>query len=242
MIIGSGTLVNVALILIGGVLGILLGDRLKERTKTTVTAVLGLFVIVLGGMSVADMGSAALADAAGPFAMIVILLSLVFGALLGSWLRIEDRLEGLAVWVRGRLKSESDGDGRFVDGMVTATLLFCVGPLAILGPISDGLGLGANQLYVKAVLDGFAAMAFASTFGKGVLFAAVPVGIIQGAFTLVGFLAGDVFSDAQIDGLSAVGGLILIALGVRLVPLRAIPVGDLLPALIIAPVALAFLS
>ncbi|PPF81464.1 DUF554 domain-containing protein [Pseudoclavibacter sp. RFBJ3] len=242
MIIGSGTLLNVALILVGGLLGILLGDRLKDRTKATVTAVLGLFVIVLGGMSVADMGSQALADAAGPFAMIVILLSLVFGALFGSWLRIEDRLEGVAGWVRRRLTSDANGDGRFVDGMVTATLLFCVGPLSILGSISDGLGLGADQLYVKAVLDGFAAMAFASTFGKGVLFAAIPVAILQGAFTLVGFLAGDVFSDAQIDGLSAVGGLILIALGVRLVPLKPIPVGDLLPALVIAPVALAFLS
>lgn len=113
--------------------------------------------------------------------------------------------------------------------------MFCVGPLAILGSLSDGLGRGADQLYVKAVLDGFAAMAFASTLGWGVLASALTVGILQGALTVLGYFAGDVLSVAQIDALTATGGVILLGLGLRLLDLKQIPVGDLLPALVLAP-------
>ena len=184
------------------------------------------------------MNSEALAEAVGSFAMIVVLASLIFGALIGSWLKIEYRLEQAATWVRSTFSGTGDA-ARFVDGVVTSSLLFCVGPLAILGSISDGLGLGADQLYVKAVIDGFAAMAFASTLGWGVFFAAVPVGVLQGSFTLAGYLAGDVLSVAQVDALTAVGGVILLALGLRLIPLKQIPVGDLLPGLLFAPLIVA---
>ncbi len=119
--------------------------------------------------------------------------------------------------------------------MVTATLLFCVGPLAILGSLSDGLGRGADQLLVKSVLDGFAAMAFASTLGWGVLASAGAVALIQGSLTAVGYFAGDVLTTAQVDALTATGGVVLLALGLRLLDLKQIPVGDLLPALLLAP-------
>ncbi|AQP49277.1 hypothetical protein BW730_08385 [Tessaracoccus aquimaris] len=229
-----GTIVNVSTVVVGALLGIALGNKIPGRTKDTVTAVLGMFTMVLGGFSVVAMNSAPLTEAVGSFAMIVVLASLLVGALLGSWLRIEDRLEQAAAWLRGRFTETGDA-ARFVDGFVTSTLLFCVGPLAILGSISDGLGRGAEQLYVKAILDGFAAMAFASTLGWGVLASAAAVGLIQGALTLLGYFAGDVLSAAQIDALTAAGGVILIGLGLRLLNLKQIPVGDLLPALVLAP-------
>lgn len=229
-----GTIVNVATVVVGAGLGILLGNRIPARTKETVTSVLGLFTLVIGGTSVVSMNSAALREEVGSFAMIVVLASLLVGAVIGSGVRIEDRLEQGATWLRGRFRGAGDS-ARFVDGLVTSTLVFCVGPLAILGSISDGLGRGADQLYVKAILDGFAAMAFASTLGWGVLASAVAVALIQGSMTALGYFAGDVLSVAQIDALTAAGGVILLALGLRLLGVKQIPVGDLLPALLLAP-------
>lgn len=229
-----GTIVNVATVVVGAALGIVLGNRIPARTKETVTSVLGLFTLVIGGTSVVSMNSAALREEVGSFAMIVVLASLLVGAVIGSGVRIEDRLEQGATWLRGRFRGAGDS-ARFVDGLVTSTLVFCVGPLAILGSISDGLGRGADQLYVKAILDGFAAMAFASTLGWGVLASALAVALIQGSMTALGYFAGDVLSDAQIDALTAAGGVILLALGLRLLGVKQIPVGDLLPALLLAP-------
>lgn len=234
MIVGLGTIVNVSTVVVGALLGIALGNRIPERTKDTVTSVLGIFTMVLGGFSVVAMNSAALTKSVGSFAMIVVLAALLVGAVLGSWWRIEDRLEQGASWLRGRFSGAGDA-AKFVDGFVTSTLLFCVGPLAILGSISDGLGRGAEQLYVKAILDGFAAMAFASTLGWGVLLSAGAVALIQGSMTALGYFAGDVLSAAQIDALTAAGGVILIGLGLRLLNLKQVPVGDLLPALVLAP-------
>ncbi|GAA4904217.1 DUF554 domain-containing protein [Tessaracoccus lubricantis] len=233
--IGIGTVVNVATVIVGSLIGLALGNRIPERTKDTVTSVLGLFTMVLGGFSVVSMNSAALAADVGRSAMIVVLASLLTGTLLGSWLRVEDRLEQGAHWIRTRFRGAGD-ENRFVDGLVIATLVFCVGPLTILGSISDGLGRGADQLLVKATLDGFAAMAFASTLGWGVLASAAAVGVLQGSLTLLGYLAGDFLSAAQVDALTAAGGVILLGLGLRLLAVKQLPVGDLLPALLLAPV------
>lgn len=241
MFIGIGTVVNVATVVLGALLGILLGNRIPERTKDTITSALGLFTLVIGGLSVVAMNSGALAGAVGSFAMIVVLASLLVGALLGSWLRVEDRLEQGAAWLRGRFAASGDA-ARFVNGLVTSTLVFCVGPLAVLGSLSDGLGRGADQLLVKAVLDGFAAMAFASTLGWGVLASAGAVALIQGSLTAVGYFAGDVLTAAQVDALTSAGGVILLALGLRLLNLKQIPVGDLLPALLIAPLLVSIAS
>ncbi|MDO5677830.1 MAG: DUF554 domain-containing protein [Propionibacteriaceae bacterium] len=235
MFIGIGTVVNVATVVVGSLIGLALGNRIPERIKDTVTTVLGLFTMVLGGFSVVAMNSDALASEVGSAAMIVVLASLLVGTVLGSWLRVEDRLEQGASWIRSKFKGAGD-ENRFVDGLVVATLVFCVGPLTILGSISDGLGRGADQLLVKATLDGFAAMAFASTLGWGVLASAAMVGLLQGSLTLLGFLAGDFLSVGQVDALSAAGGVILIGLGIRLMGVKQIPVGDLLPALLLAPV------
>ncbi|OMG58604.1 DUF554 domain-containing protein [Tessaracoccus sp. ZS01] len=233
--IGIGTVVNVATVVVGSLIGLALGNRIPERTKDTVTSVLGLFTMVLGGFSVVAMSSDALTSAVGRSAMIVVLAALLLGTLLGSWLRVEDRLEQGAHWIRSRFRGAGD-ENRFVDGLVVSTLVFCVGPLTILGSISDGLGRGADQLLVKATLDGFAAMAFASTLGWGVLASAAAVGVLQGSLTALGYFAGDILTVAQVDALTAAGGVILLGLGLRLLGLKQVPVGDLLPALLLAPV------
>lgn len=236
MFIGLGTVANVVAVAAGAGVGLLLGDRIPERTRHTITDVLGLITLVLGISSALTLSSQAMTDAVGTGApMLIVLGSLLVGAVVGSGLRIEDRLENGAEWLRKRFAGTGEA-GTFVSAVVTPTLLFCVGPLMILGTLSDGMGRGPDQLLVKSVLDGFASIAFASSLGWGVLFSAVAVGVLQGGMTVAAFLLGDLFSAAQIDALTATGGVILIGLGMRLLNLKNIPVGDLLPALVVAPV------
>ncbi len=241
MFIGFGTVANMVTVAVGALLGLFLGNRMPERTRSTVTDVLGLVTIVLGVQSALTVASAALTAEVGSGGVLIMLGALLLGALTGSALRIEDRLESGAEWLRRRFAGTGEA-GTFVDAVVTPTLLFCVGPLTILGSLSDGLGRGADQLLVKSVLDGFAAMAFASTLGWGVLFSAGAVGLVQGSLTLAGYLFGNLFTAGQIDALSATGGVILIALGLRLLRVRQIPVGDLLPALVFAPLIVSAVS
>lgn len=242
MFIGLGTVTNVVTVAVGAGIGLALGDRIPERTREVVTDVLGLITLTLGVGSALVMSSRALEDAVGAGApMLIVLGSLLLGAIAGSGLRLEDRLEAGAELLRRRFAGRGDA-GTFVDAIVTPTLLFCVGPLTILGSLSDGLGRGADQLLVKSVLDGFAAIAFASTLGWGVLFSAVAVGLLQGSLTLAAFALGDLFTAAQIDALTATGGVMLIALGLRLLKVKPIPVGDLLPALVFTPVLVALVD
>jgi uncharacterized membrane protein YqgA involved in biofilm formation len=242
MFIGLGTVANVAAIALGTGLGVLAGHRLNERTRTLVTQVLGLFTMVIGASSIAAGLSPALTAEVGSSAPLLIVLgALLIGGILGSLLRIEDRLDAGVNRLHERL-SRTGGDGRFVEGAVTATLVFCIGPLAILGALSDGLGHGAEQLLVKAVMDGFAAIAFASTFGIGVMVSVLPLAIYQGLLTIVGFTLGNFLPAAQVDALGATGGVILLGLGFRLAGIKQIPVGDLLPALVLAPVLVAIVG
>lgn len=235
MFIGLGTVTNVVTVALGALIGLALGDRLPHRTRDTLTDVLGLVTIVLGVSSALTLGSPTLADALGAgVPMLVVLGSLLVGGVIGSALRLEERLEGAAAWLQARLGARG-GSGTFVEAVVTPTLLFCVGPLTILGTLSDGLGRGVEQLLVKSALDGFAAMAFASSLGWGVLVSAVTVGVLQGSLTLAAFALGNLFSPAQIDAMTATGGVMLIGLGLRLLNVKAIPVANLLPALVAAP-------
>ncbi|MEL4504565.1 DUF554 domain-containing protein [Luteococcus sp. H138] len=232
--IGVGTVVNIVTILLGSAAGLALGGRLSARTAATVTDGLGLVVLVIAALSLRPLLQPTLNQAVGDgAALIVILLALITGSLIGSWLRLEERMDDLGRWVRSKLGA--DDSHRFVDGFVTATLVFCVGPLSILGSLSDGLGRGAEQLLAKAVLDGFAAVAFASSLGVGVMLSAVTVGLYQGTLTLLGFLLGDVLPPAQIDALTVAGGLVLMALSIRLMGLKPMRVADMLPALVCAP-------
>ena len=233
--IGLGTTVNVVAIVVGSLLGLGVGSRLTARTSSAVTDVLGLVTVVIGALSIMPLTQPTLSDAVpGGAALIVILLALLAGALTGSALRIEDRMNDLGEWVHRKLGGAEDS--HFVDGFVTASLLFCVGPLAILGSLNDGLGRGADQLLIKSVLDGFASIAFASTLGLGVMVAAVPLAIYQGSLTVAGHFLGNIMPAAQIDALTVAGGIILMGLGIRLIGLKDIRVADLLPALVFAPV------
>jgi uncharacterized protein len=266
---GFGTVVNVATVVIGASLGLLLGHRLPARTRATVTDALGLVTLLIGGLSAVSVTSADLRTSVGPNAPVLIVLgSLLVGGILGSMVDIEGRLEGFGDWLRRRLTrpaavadgtpqavradalgTDPTGTGtstaapdvevaaraRFIEGFVTASLVFCVGPLTILGALSDGLGLGASQLLLKSVLDGFAAIAFAASLGAGVLASAVAVAVIQGALTLVGFLLGGFLPAADLDAITATGGLLLLGVALRLLQIKLVPVGNLLPALLVAP-------
>jgi uncharacterized membrane protein YqgA involved in biofilm formation len=239
MFIGLGTLVNVITVVVGSGLGVLAGHRLPEHTRTLVTTILGLFTLVIGGRAVASGISDALSAAVGADArLLVVLGALLVGGIIGSLLQIEKRLDDGAQLLHDRFASRTEGS-RFVEGAVTSTLVFCVGPLSILGSLSDGLGHGAEQLLVKSVMDGFAAIAFASSFGIGVMASVIPLAIYQGLLTLLGFALGNFLPPGQLDALGAAGGVILLGLGLRLAGIKQIPVGDLLPALVMAPLLVA---
>jgi len=306
---GLGTVINVATVVVGALLGMAVGHRLPERTRSLVTDCLGLVTLLIAALSCVSVTDGSLREAVGTgVPVLVVLGSLLMGGITGSLLRIEERLEGLAGTIQswmarrrrfaggdpaggdraggdraggdragGDRRAEGDraegdpawgdrgGDDRaggdraraatagntagdpaaddsararerFIEGWLTASLLFCVGPLTILGSLSDGLGRGIEQLTLKAVLDGFAAMAFASSFGVGVLMSAVSVAVIQGLLTGVGVLLGSVLPDASIAALTATGGLMLVGISLRLLRIRDIPVANMLPALIVAPV------
>jgi len=240
MFVGFGTVTNVAAVLVGSGLGLLIGHRLSPHVRTTVTSALGLVTLLIAAQSAFAVSDSALSDAVGDSApMLIVLGSLVMGGIVGSVLRLEERVEGLGGWLQGRLTTGSGGDDgrdRFVEGFVISSLVFCIGPLTILGSINEGLGNGADQLLLKSTLDAFAALAFAASFGIGVMASAISVGVIQGSLTLLGALLGSFLPDAHLAALTATGGLILIGVAMRLLDLKTFAVADLLPALLIAPI------
>jgi uncharacterized membrane protein YqgA involved in biofilm formation len=239
VIVGTGTVVNVATVLVGATIGVLLGNRLPMRTRDVVTDALGLVTLLIAGTSAVAVLDPELAREVGTSApMLIVLGSLLVGGIAGSLLRLEARVESFGGWLQKRMSGETGSveRHRFIEGFVTASLLFCTGPLTILGSLNDGLGNGADQLYLKAVLDGFAAIAFAASFGWGVAASALTVVAIQGSLTVVGALLGDVLPAAHLAALTAVGGLLLVGVALRLLRIREIPVAALLPALVVAPV------
>lgn len=229
----TGTLLNVATVLVGGALGLLLGNRLPERVKTTVMAGLGLFTLAYGASMFLQSHNS-----------LVVLGAVLVGAVLGEWWQIEAGLESLGRWLEARVSpaagganSEAAGDeNRFVRGFFTASLVFCVGPMAILGSIEDGLSGNYRTLAVKSVLDGFGALAFASTLGVGVLFSALMILLYQGGLTLLAGQAQALLTtDMQLE-MTAAGGVILLAIAISsLLNIRPIRSGNFLPALILAP-------
>ena len=200
MIPGTGTAVNVATVLLGALIGKLLGNRLPVRTRDLVTDALGLVTLLIAATSAMAVLDDDLADRVGDSApMLIVLGSLLIGGIVGSLLRLEERVEQLGGWLQRRLAGETGSveRQRFIEGFVVSSLIFCTGPLTILGSLNDGLGNGADQLFLKATLDGFAAMAFAASFGWGVAASAVTIVVVQGGLTLVGVLLGDVLPDAH---------------------------------------------
>ena len=173
--------------------------------------------------------------------MLIVLGALLIGGIVGSLLRLEARVEGLGGWLQGRLSGSTDSAERhrFIEGFVVSSLVFCTGPLTILGSLNDGLGNGADQLILKSALDGFAAIAFAASFGWGVAASVITVVVVQGSLTLLGLALGDVLPDPHLAAITATGGLLLVGVALRLLRVREIPVADLLPALLVAPLLVA---
>jgi uncharacterized membrane protein YqgA involved in biofilm formation len=238
----TGTLVNAATVLVGTLIGTLLGDRLPDRIRETVLHGLGLFVLALGVVEAGQTFSGPLADFTRASA-VVVLGSVVVGGVIGELLRIEDGLTRLGDWLRRRFAhGDEDSHGRFTEGFVVASLVFCVGPLTVIGGIQDGLNGDSQLLVIKAVLDGFAALAFSAALGWGVGFSVLTILVYQGALSLAAGAAAGGFSDAMIAAMTAVGGILIMAIGLRLLELRTIRVANLLPALILAPATVAVMQ
>lgn len=229
---GLGTAVNVATVVAGTVAGVALGDRLPERIRTTVLQVVGLMTVVIG-----------VREASTTHNVVFPLVSLLLGAVVGEALRIEDRLDGVGDRLRRRV--ERDGadrrDSRFTEGFVAASLLFCVGPLTILGSIRDGLGgPDASQLLlVKSALDGVVAVVFASTLGWGVGFSALTIVLVQGTLTATAGAADRVLTDRMVTEMTATGGVMILGIGLRLLDITKVRVASFLPALVLVPLAVA---
>ena len=256
--VGIGTLINVVTVLVGGTLGTFLGARLPERMRETIMHGLGLMTLVIGiqlSFKTEDI--------------LIVLGSLLLGGIAGEWLRIEDRLDQLGRWLerrtagnRRRSTADRSPDGaeraspgsarassgsartssRFSRAFLTASLVFCVGPMTILGSIQDGLTGDYTLLAVKATLDGFAGLAFASSLGPGVIFAALTVLIYQGALTLGAGWASVLLTDPMIAEMTATGGVLMLALGLGLLEIKQIRAGNLLPAVVVAPIIVAMVK
>jgi uncharacterized protein len=240
---GAGTALNVVTVLAGSGIGVLLGHRLPARTRSVVTDGLGLVTLLVAATSAAAVLDPALPRAVGSSAPVLIVLgSVLIGGIVGSLLRIEERLEGIGDSIRRRLVRRGDvgregvaAQRRFVEGFVDASLVFCVGPLTVLGSLDDGLGRGIDKLALKATLDGFASIAFAASLGWGVAASALAIVVVQGSLTLLGAALGDLLPEPHLLAVTATGGLLLVGVSFRLLQIKPVPVGDLLPALLVAP-------
>jgi uncharacterized membrane protein YqgA involved in biofilm formation len=230
----GGTLLNIFTVAVGSALGLLVGNRLSTRIQESVITGLGLVTFFVGIDNTSKTGN-----------VIIPLLSIVIGVIIGELLRIDRALEALAGWLQTRFGSGKDDSqderARFITGFVTASLVFCVGPLTFLGSIQDGMGLSAGyqQLAIKSVLDGFAGMAFAASFGVGVSFSIVTILVLQGGLALAGSALGEFMSAPMVNEMTAVGGLLLMGLALVLLDVKKPRVANFLPALLVAPLIVA---
>jgi uncharacterized membrane protein YqgA involved in biofilm formation len=233
----TGTLINILTVLIGGTLGLIFGARLPERLKSTVVSGMGLFTAAIGIQMFLKTENS-----------LIVLGALLVGALLGEWWKIEDRLQGLGQILEARFaKSDPAGSeatsSKFVRGFLTSSLLFCVGPMAILGSIQDGLTGNYSLLAVKSVLDGFASLAFSSTLGVGVMFSSLMILVYQGGISLLAAQLNSIVTQSMMNEMTATGGVILIGLAISsLLEIKKIRAGNFLPALVIAPLIVWILS
>lgn len=235
MFIGLGTVINLVAIVIGSSIGIAVGHRLRKDSQKSITDVLGLITLLGAVGALMPLWSAGFKSSLPQGApLLVVLLTMLLGGFIGTALKLESRLDIFGESLRKKFKASEESP--FVEGFVTASLLFLIGPLAILGSISDGMSQGIDQLLLKSSLDFFAAMAFASTLGWGVTASIIPLGIYQGAWTVLGWVAGNVLAQYQIDAMTICGGLMLVGIGLRLLDIKKIAVANLLPALFLAPI------
>jgi uncharacterized membrane protein YqgA involved in biofilm formation len=228
----TGTLLNVATVLAGTVIGVLIGSRMPARMQESLTTGLGFFTILIA----LSMGLGIFTDpAAQPGDDLAVLAAILAGVAIGELLRLHDGLEWLGGWFQRRLAS-GDRPSRISEGFVTASLVFCVGPLTILGSLDNGLTGDVRLLAIKSLLDGVASIAFAAALGWGVALSALTVLIVQGGIAGGAFLISDIMDETTILGISSAGGIILLGVALRLLDLKAVRVANFLPALILAPI------
>lgn len=221
-----GTIVNVAAIIAGSLIGIFFNRFIPEKIKKIIFQALGLSTILIGlSMAVKTQN------------VLIVVFSLILGGVIGELIDIEKKLDSLGEWLKKRLKSK---DSRFVEGFVTSSLIFCVGAMAIVGSIEDGINQNYTILYTKSLLDGTASIAFASALGIGVLFSFFPILVYQGGLTLLAIYMKTYLTQAAITEMSATGGLLIFGIGLTLLEIKKIKVGNLLPAIVVAAV-LAFI-
>lgn len=229
-----GTLLNIITVLLGGIIGLLLGSRFPQKMRDTVISALGLFSIAVGlQMTFASKN------------ILIVLGAILIGGILGELVGIDEGLKKVGEWLEEKTgnKGTEGTQGNFVKGFVMASLLFCVGPMTILGSIQDGLSGDYKLLAIKSVMDGFGALAFTSTLGVGVMFSTLTIAIYQGGLTLLAGYAKAILTDAMIAEMTATGGIMIMGIGVgSLLELKPIRVGNFLPALIIAPVIVGVLK
>lgn len=234
--VGLGTLANMAAIVIGAGVGIIIKGGLKQRFQETIMNALGLAVMFIG-ISGALQGLLVVEGAGLQTANIMLMIvSLALGAFLGELIDIEAKLDKLGEWIKTVLKVKGEKGRNFVEGFVNSSLLFCIGAMAIIGSLKDGLSADASMLYAKAFIDGTVAIFFASTLGIGVFFSITPLGIYQGFITFSAKFVEPFLSDQLIANLSFIGSILIFGIGINMIFGKKIKCGNLLPAVLI-PIA-----
>ena len=226
---GFGTMVNAAAILLGSTVGLLLKGGLPKRLQDIITSAVGLCVIFVGASGALAGLLAVSGDGLETRDTMMMIFSMAAGAALGEWMDIERRLEGLGAWCRTRIPAGHAGAG-FVDAFVTSSLLFCVGAMAIVGSLEDGLSHNYSTLFAKSVMDGIMAAVFAAAMGIGTMFSVIPVVIYQGSITLLAGALRPFLTELMISRMSCAGSILIFALGLNLAIGTKIKIGNMLPA------------
>ena len=230
--IGLGTIINVAAIIAGGVIGIVGGKWLSERCQETLIRAMGICVMVVGLAGALEKMLSVDGGKLTSGGTMMLVVSMAIGALVGEVLDLDRRMEGFGRWLRE--KSGNGKDNLFLDAFITATMTVCIGAMAIVGAVEDGINGNYTILAAKALMDFVIILVMASSMGKGCIFSAVPVGIFQGSVTLLARLVEPLLTTAALDNLSLVGSVLIFCVGINLIWKNTIRVANLLPALIVA--------
>ena len=231
--IGLGTIVNMVLILIGSGIGLLLKGGLKQRFQVTIMNALGLAVMFIGISGALQGLFVVQGEGLETANVMLMIMSLAIGAFFGEWIDIEARLDYIGEWIKRKLKVKGEKGQNFVEGFVNSSLLFCIGAMAIIGSLQDGISGDASMLYAKGIIDGTVAIFFASTLGLGVFFSIIPLGIYQGGITLSAKYIEPYLSEQMIANLSFIGSVLIFGIGINMIFGKKIKCGNLLPAVLV---------
>ena len=232
--IGMGTLINAACVLLGGALGFLFGKALKQRYQDIMVAGCGLSTIFIGASGALKYMLVIADGALATSGEMMLVISMCLGALIGEVLNIEHHIERFGEWLR--LQSHSERDPRFIEGFTSASFTLCIGAMAIIGPMNDALYHDYTLLVTKGILDAIIVMALTSSLGKGAVFSVIPLVLWQGLMTLLAALIGPLMTEAELANLSLVGSVLIFCVGINLVFGKKVKVANFLPALVIAVV------